>query len=259
MKFQSGQLVTAVILGILSLTPALQAGTLFVSGDSNIANGLDNAHGAPFPNDNGTFFLNVLGGGTSVKVLSTTTTFITGLDSEVNTFYASQAGVSSSLFSGTITSAGLAGVNLLVILAPDHSFTGAELTDMGSFLGGGGEIFFAGENNGTAGFLAGNAAINAALSSLGSGMGIVNNSLDGGFHTTGPGQVLSSSFTSGVSQFTYAFGSNVTGGTGLFLYTDLTNQIIAFETTSTSGVPEPTTWVLLAAPLAAMLWFRRRA
>ena len=33
----------------------------------------------------------------------------------------------------------------------------------------------------------------------------------------------------------------------------------AFDVIGTApGVPEPTTWVLLAAPLAAMLWFRRR-
>ena len=32
----------------------------------------------------------------------------------------------------------------------------------------------------------------------------------------------------------------------------------AFDVIGTPTVPEPTTWVLLAAPLAAMLWFRRR-
>ena len=36
------------------------------------------------------------------------------------------------------------------------------------------------------------------------------------------------------------------------------NAEFAFQLFDTTPVPEPTTWVLLAAPLAAMLWFRRR-
>jgi hypothetical protein len=36
------------------------------------------------------------------------------------------------------------------------------------------------------------------------------------------------------------------------------NVELAFQLFDTASVPEPTTWVLLAAPLPAMLWFRRR-
>jgi hypothetical protein len=52
-----------------------------------------------------------------------------------------------------------------------------------------------------------------------------------------------------------------TGGIWVGSGTSLTQILTGFPPPAiklVSAVPEPTTWVLLAAPLAAMLWFRRR-
>jgi hypothetical protein len=51
------------------------------------------------------------------------------------------------------------------------------------------------------------------------------------------------------------------GGIWVGLGTSLSQVLATFPPPAiklVSAVPEPTTWVLLAAPLAAMLWFRRR-
>jgi hypothetical protein len=53
-----------------------------------------------------------------------------------------------------------------------------------------------------------------------------------------------------------------TGGIWVGSGTSLTQILATFPAPAiklVSAVPEPTTWVLLAAPLAAMLWFRRQS
>jgi hypothetical protein len=54
----------------------------------------------------------------------------------------------------------------------------------------------------------------------------------------------------------FDFSSN--GGSTWSVDSSTTDARPAFDVIGTPTVPEPTTWVLLAAPLAAMLWFRRR-
>lgn len=100
-----------------------QAGTILVSGDSNIVDDVASKPG------NATFFRNVLQGGTSVAILDTTPSLccLGPLDDMRNSFYNSVAGVTSNKVSGPVTAAMLAGVNVFVAIAPNVGFSGTEV------------------------------------------------------------------------------------------------------------------------------------
>ena len=241
---------TAAIAAIVILAGAgsADAGLLILSGDSNIANPLGG--GEP---GNDQFFLNVLGGGTSVLVLETTVTPV--FTTPVNDFYNSQPGVTSSLFSGEITAAVLAGVDLFYSALPDDFFTASELDALGDFLDAGGTIFFAGDNPGFAPNP--NARINAALAALGSGMQILGIGLDIGLFHTQPFQVVPDPLTAGVANFQYGGMSQIAGGNPLFLSLEQ-HPFIAYEQGAVAGVPEPGTVSLLGAGVLAAVVLRRR-
>jgi hypothetical protein len=63
-------------------------------------------------------------------------------------------------------------------------------------------------------------------------------------------------FWNSVGTTGFDFSSN--GGSTWSVDSATTDPRPAFDVIGTPTVPEPTTWVLLGAPLAAMLWFRRR-
>jgi hypothetical protein len=153
--------------------------------------------------------------------------FLIEFDGYINSYYNSLSGVSSSIFSGTVTSTHLSSVDLFVSILPLDDFTTSEISVMSSFLAGGGDIFFLGENDS---FYYENTYINNALSSLGSSMSIVNNWFDAGFHTATGTQIASDPYTTGVSTFTYGAPSEISGGTPLFYGTD-GELFIAYETT----------------------------
>lgn len=71
---------------------------------------------------------------------------------------------------------------------------------------------------------------------------------------TSPGQITW--FANDTSVAGGAWSGSAIGSLGQVFATGLTPGIVL--TSTAPAVPEPTTWVLLAAPLAAMLWFRRR-
>jgi hypothetical protein len=227
----------------LSLAAAAHAGTIILSGDTNIANVLDGSGGAT-PGDDAQFFKNALGSGTQVFQFNSTllNSSVVAAQSAISVFYAALPGVTVTKASGSFSAANLAGVNLFVGVLPDANFTPAETSALATFLSGGGTAFFLGENNNSL-FTTSNAAINAALTTLGSTMQIVPASIDAGFQTvSGSAHIIADPLTVGVNQFTYALTSQVSGGKSLFL--DSTGPFIAEQSVS------PATPV----PLPASLW-----
>jgi hypothetical protein len=237
-------------IAFLVCAPAADAGLLFLSGDSNIVSSLT---GATPDAGNQQFFLNVLGAGTSVLVLETSVTPV--FSTPVNDFYNSQAGVSSTLFSGAVTGALLSGVDLFFSPLPEDSFTASELDALGDYLEGGGTIFFAGDNPGFAPDP--NARINDALTALGSGMLILDVALDIGDQHALPSQILLDPFTTGVTTFNYGGMSEISGGTTLFVSLEESPFVAYEQTNGETPVPEPGTLLLLGAGLVALSRRRR--
>ena len=63
---------------------------------------------------------------------------LANIHGDVNAFYNTLTGVSSSILTGTVTSASLSGVDLFVSFIPDNDFTGSEILAMSGLLTGGG-------------------------------------------------------------------------------------------------------------------------
>jgi len=256
-----------VLSAALLPSPAADAGFLVVSADSNIIVPLDPTKGAPTPNDNGVFFNNVLNGGKVVQILSSTVSNTTNpgvgtggvnLDATLSAFYNSQPGVTSSIVTGTITTASLAGVGLFVSDLPDAAFTSSEISALKGLLAAGGSVFLLGDGNGFSPKQ--NAVINADLIALGSGMLLTPTSNDAlqQVATVANGQVLATALTTGVTNFDYAFTSGITGGQRAFLDKDKATSFVSFEGGSPAAVPEPSSVLMASLGLAGLALARRR-
>lgn len=228
---------------------------LFLSGDTNITNPLTGSSGVAIDTGNQKFFTNILQGGQNVAVLQSTWGGSVGSAyTDVNTFYNSLPGVTSTVISGTINS--LAGYDLLVAPLPDHAFAASEISVFSNFLAQGGSIFFTGENSDIS-FVMSNSVINTVLAALGSGMSIKSSIFDSGFHTATGAQIAADLFTAGVSTFTYAAPSEVLlgGGTPLFFGTQ-DQTFLSYE--QTSNVPIPAAFWIFGSGLLGLLGIRRR-
>ena len=244
-------LLGAAIVCLVPTSPSKAA--LFVSGDSNVIDPLIGIHnGVPgIDTGNQQFFINILGGGNSVAVLQSGTAYGSLFASDVNQFYNGLSGKSSTVISGSISS--LAGYNLLVAPLPDHAFTSSEITVLKNFLNGGSSIFFLGENNDST-FTAANAYINSDLAGLGSSMQIVPNLFDSGFHSATGSHIATDPYTAGVSHFTYAAPSSVSGGNYLFFGTG-GQPVITYM----AAVPEPSGLTLFGCGLLAVFGVGRKS
>ncbi|MBN1844532.1 MAG: hypothetical protein JW810_02535 [Sedimentisphaerales bacterium] len=157
-----------------------------------------------------------------VKILSSPIGDALG-NSIMNDFYNAQSGVTSSMFSGPVTTANLAGVDLFIVNNPGSSFVASEISAMAGFLAGGNRVLFLGENSN---FPNENNRISAAIAALGGSMSISNTLFDSGYHvaTKTNGQILDHALTAGVNSLEYAAPSGiggVAGGERLFLSSDL--------------------------------------
>ncbi|MEH2355800.1 PEP-CTERM sorting domain-containing protein [Nostoc sp.] len=230
-------LCSASVILTFSIGSRSYAGTFIVSGDANIVNPLVASSNQLINPGNVQFFTNILEGGTNVIVQSTSSgddTAVEAIESEINSFYNSLTGVTSTIVNDLITPAVLSSADLFISSLPDDSFTDAEIASLGDFLENNGSIFFVGDNNN---FQQENARINAALTSLGSSINILDTDIfDSGFNTATGSRIVSNPLTAGVNAFTYAGASEVVGGTSLFL--GLTRQTF-LSVENTTQVPEP--------------------
>lgn len=246
-----GRVVLGVLLA-LALAGPTSAGTILLSGDTNIINLLVGSFGQPINAGNQQFFQNVLGAGLTVLVLETTggSLSVDNADGDVNDFYNTLGGVTSSIHSGAVSAGDLAGVDLFVSSLP-NAFAQSEIDALSAFLSSGRTVVFTGENS-SSDFTASRAAINAALVALGSGMAIVPDNLYAGFNNA---EVLVDPFTAGVASFRFAATSRVSGGTVVFNALEF-EPFVAYES-SRVPAPAPATLFLLGAGLVGV-WQRRR-
>lgn len=225
-----------------------EAGTIFVSGDSNIANYLTGSVFGSVVAGNQTLFQNLLQGGTAVGVLESTSGASSAnvADVDISNFYNTVPQVSSTLISGAVTHQTLLGVDLFVSLLPDDPFGESEITVLRDFLADSGSVFFLGENSHSL-FSDANDNINAALMDLGSGMAIVPDTFDSYAEAVGS-QIATDPFTSGVGSFHYSVASQITGGTPLFFGSGQ-QPFLAY---AIATVPEPSTLLLIALSLLGL-------
>lgn len=169
----SVRLVACSTALVLTLASSPVRAAIIVAGDItqhfHLTDGLPN----PATAGNQQFFQNMLGSGTSVGVLGTTTN--TSIAPETNDFYNGLGGVSSTILTGTLTGGDLAGLDMLLLPAPDDNFLVSELTAIVDFVNGGGTLYVAGEAVFGA---AVNSRVNAVLAALGSSMSVDNSVLD---------------------------------------------------------------------------------
>ena len=131
--------------------PAVQRGTIVLSGDASIGSALI-AGGQPIPFNPGnvTLFQNVLeinaGRSVALSLNRAPASVINGVLSDIYQTYQEGGAAVSFIETGGLSAATLGAVDLLVIMLPTVDFTHAELTAMSDFLGGGGTVFFLGEN-----------------------------------------------------------------------------------------------------------------
>jgi len=238
-----------VALAVAVWVPGVEAGTIIVSADTNIVNPL--IPGPNFNAGNQVFFSNVLGSGDTVVIRQEGG--LAGYDTLADQFFDSLPGVTSSI-TASLAGGALAGAELLLVPLPDSALTAGELASLGTFVGGGGTVFFMGDNASTEISIAANAVINAGLLALGSGIQILDAVfLPGGFELA---MIAADPLTAGVMSFSYAAGSHLSGGTLLFSDAD-GHRLVAYE----AAAPEPSSLLLLALGVAiagAIRWRQKQ-
>lgn len=236
-------LAWSCLAATLVLAPAAHAGAVVAIGDGNITDNLGSD-----PNTE-RFFLNMLGAGTQVGVLDLTDAgygSAGNTDDELVNFYNSIGGVSASLLAGTVTAGMLSGLDLFLAPLPDDNFSGAEISALSSFTAGSGVVAFLGENDNVV-FNIPNAAINGALSGLGTGMMLVDSCQSSATAVAG------GAFNAGAPSVRYACGSFVDGGTAE--YESGGRAVIA--SSGAAVVPVPATLPLIAGGLGLLGLLRR--
>jgi len=248
-------IMTAALIGMTMLgAERANAGLIVVSGDENITDALV-GNGTAVNAGDQRFFTTVLGLGTVVDVQGTDLSGVDTPVANINGFYNTLSGVSSSIQSGPVTAASLSGVSLFVSAIPATAFSSAEILALSAFSTAGGSLFLLGDSGSFSPTQ--DANLNALLVGLGSSLQIVPDILDPGFRTVGGSQIATNPLTTGVTSFTYAFVSQVSGGTSLFT-TSGGQTFIAETGAAATSVPEPATLALFGAGLAGLGALRRR-
>jgi hypothetical protein len=242
-------------LAVFVTTSLANAGTIVLSGDGNIGNGINGSSGAPVTAGNSTFYSNLLGSGTKVVIEGPTASVYTSdeyaAEAAIAAYYTDLGDTVVQVAAGSVVASTLSGVNLFISDLNDTGFPIAETNALSTFLNGGGTALFEGEF--TPYDAGADALINADLAALGSTMSLVGNMVDCGsaFAATGT-QIGSAPLDTGISSFEYGCVSTVTGGTAVF-NTESLQPFIAEQTTTISSTPEPSMLLLLSGAFLLMI------
>jgi PEP-CTERM motif len=254
-------LVIAAVLCSALAAQGAQAGTVILSGDVNIGNGIDGSSGASVDAGNTQFFKNILGAGTNVLIqegnLGLGASLVTS-DNAISTLYSGLPGVTSTTITFAPVASNLAGVNLFISSEPDTAYNATNLSALAAFLSGGGTALFIGDNGAFAPLLAADGFINSALAVLDPSLSLDGSALDAGYNFATGGHIASDPLTTGITSFEYAYVSGVTGGTDLFFTSNDTPFVTTNTVASTVPVPEPVTLSLFGVGLAGAIAMRRR-
>lgn len=230
---QCGFLGMALLLSVCS-----RAGTVIVSGDSNLGN--NNPH-------LGTFYTTLFAG--QDVFVSPAFGFLTNTSAEL-------ASTAASYTTGAITGLALDGKDWLVA-SGENSFSASEIADIVLFGTTGGNIFLFGEG----GYSSINGDTNGLLGALGSSLALSTNSMaeELSAWSAGSGGIGLSPFTAGITSFAGNLAASVSGGTALFT-SDRGHIIVAADQIpDIFAVPAPATGALICLSLLGIGISRRRA
>jgi len=230
------------------------AATIFLSGDVNILTSLDGSFGDVVNPGNQQFFKNILGSGTHVVIHDASAAPFSGaLINTVNTFYSSLSGVSSSVLSGSVTSAALSGANLFISMLPGTEFSAEAVLALSTF---GGDILFIGDSAEFPEYVADNTRINAALSGLGSSMSLLSTTFGrGGAVARGSQIAADDPYTLGITAFSFSVPSEISVGRGKALVFGRRGEpFVGYEVV---GVPESASLILIGLGLGGLSFVRR--
>lgn len=238
-----------IVFSLLAISGSANAGLIVTAGDITPIFSLTDTFPNPATAGNQQFFSNVLGSGTSVLVQATSDNAFAG--TEINEFYNSLPGVTSTLLAAgaTVTPADLAGKDLFLAPLPD-AFSPAEIAAIGAFVGSGGSLYVMGDGT----VLSTSAVVNGLLAGIGSSLSLGAVDFDIGPQTASGPEIVANLLTSGVLSFNYGATVLVSGGSPLFL----TNELQPFVAVEAAPIPEPATFVLLLLAFAGASFARRR-
>ena len=180
-----------------------------------------------------------------MRILTPTIDGIFFLADNINNHFNSLAGVTSSKFSGSITTADLNNVDLLAILNPADSFESAEVIAIKSFVESGGTLFVSGEGGtvGTPDFgVTTNGYVNSLLTGIGVSMQLSSDTLDTSLHNVLASRVAAHPLTAGTVGLQYGATSVVQGGTPLY-FSENDSPFVAVS--AISAVPEPSSLMVI--------------
>ncbi len=244
--------ILALLATIVASHVPADAGLIFLSGDVNIGNPLNDTYTSP-NQGNSNWFKNILGSGTTVLIQNQYTgpsTSINLAEEAIGNYYNSLTDVTCSTFDGIITPSELVDVDLFISMIPQDHYSNDEVAALSGFLSADGSLLLMGEN--FINFYESNFYINTLLVNLGSSLKLDTDSLTGNFQQTT--NIENNPFNLGVDTITYAYTNTVIGGTPLLRTIDSegAKTFVAYEV-----APEPGSGLLLLAGLACILHWGR--